>query len=267
MTTVPRTILDLAATVAADVVEQRAAARREYRRLHDRLSLPDLLDALPAAGAAPRGPGVPRPARGSARARPQPARGALPAVPATPRPAAARASTPGSTWEGRRYQVDCLWPAPSVDRRARRLARRTAPAPPSARTAPATAACGSPATGSTRIAWTQLDDEPEAIAADLRSLLAAYRRLADRNTSVRDNVRDAMSTADRSDRRARRERRPSVPRRRRPPHPRPARRDGPLAARPGRALRGQRADALAGRARRDQPDPGRRRRRSPPASS
>src|SRR3954454_11660529 len=51
--------------------------------------------------------------------------------------------------------------------------------------------------------------------------------------------------------------------------PRAARGDGPLAAQPRRALRGFRADALAGRARRDEPDPhGRRahrRRPRPPA--
>ena len=45
------------------------------------------------------------------------------------------------------------------------------------------------------------------------------------------------------------------PERRRLEDPGPARGDGPIAARPRRALRGERADALAGRARRDQPDP------------
>ena len=51
---------------------------------------------------------------------------------------------------------------------------------------PATAACGSPATATTRITWAQLEDEPEAIAADLRALLALP---AMQHTNVRDNVR------------------------------------------------------------------------------
>ena len=52
---------------------------------------------------------------------------------------------------------------------------------------------------------------------------------------------------------------PPARRRGRPADQGPARGDGALAARPGRAHRRQRADAVAGRARRDQPDPGGRR--------
>jgi predicted transcriptional regulator of viral defense system len=46
VTTVPRTLFDLAATSSADVVEH-ALRQSEYLRLHDRLSLPDLLDRYP----------------------------------------------------------------------------------------------------------------------------------------------------------------------------------------------------------------------------
>jgi predicted transcriptional regulator of viral defense system len=46
VTTVPRTILDLAATSSADRVES-AIRQAEYRRLYDRLSLVDMLDRYP----------------------------------------------------------------------------------------------------------------------------------------------------------------------------------------------------------------------------
>ena len=80
-----------------------------------------------------------------------------------------------------------------------------------------------------------------------------------RHTSVRDNVQRAYGD-DRPGTRPR-----AAPDR--PPHPRPARGDGLLAARPRRARRRLRADALPGRARRDQPDARHRRAASPAASS
>jgi predicted transcriptional regulator of viral defense system len=46
VTTVPRTIFDLAATAGADTAEQ-ALRQSEYLRLHDALSLPDLLARYP----------------------------------------------------------------------------------------------------------------------------------------------------------------------------------------------------------------------------
>ena len=52
VTTVPRTLFDLAAGASVDVVES-ALREAEYLRLHDRLSLPDLL-ARYRAGAASR---------------------------------------------------------------------------------------------------------------------------------------------------------------------------------------------------------------------
>ncbi|HEX3734907.1 MAG TPA: hypothetical protein VHU86_07090 [Solirubrobacterales bacterium] len=47
VTTVPRTLFDLAAISSADVVEN-ALRQSEYLRLYDRLSLPDLLARYPA---------------------------------------------------------------------------------------------------------------------------------------------------------------------------------------------------------------------------
>jgi hypothetical protein len=52
VTTVPRTLFDLAATSPADVVEH-ALRESEYLRLHDRLSLPDLLARYPARRGCP----------------------------------------------------------------------------------------------------------------------------------------------------------------------------------------------------------------------
>ncbi len=46
VTTVPRTIFDLAAVLPSEAVES-ALRQSEYRRLHDRLSLPDLLCRYP----------------------------------------------------------------------------------------------------------------------------------------------------------------------------------------------------------------------------
>jgi very-short-patch-repair endonuclease len=180
VTTVPRTIFDLAATHGADVAES-ALRQSEYLRLHDRLSLPDLLERYPRR-------------RGAKAIRQCLAR---------------RRETPGSTrspleerflpflrahglplpqlnaWMnvgGRRYQVDCLWPAQRQiveldgweghgtrsafrDDRVRDRRLRVA------------------GYAITRLTWSQLEDEPTAIANDLSVLLGnSY-------TTVRDNVR------------------------------------------------------------------------------
>jgi predicted transcriptional regulator of viral defense system len=52
VTTVPRTLFDLAAISSADVVEH-ALRESEYLRLHDRLSLPGLLDRYPGRRGSP----------------------------------------------------------------------------------------------------------------------------------------------------------------------------------------------------------------------
>lgn len=52
VTTVPRTLFDLAAISSADVVEH-ALRESEYLRLYDRLSLPDLLDRYPRRRGSP----------------------------------------------------------------------------------------------------------------------------------------------------------------------------------------------------------------------
>lgn len=172
VTTVPRTIFDLAATSSADVVEH-ALRESEYRRLHDRLSLPDLLARYPRRRGAPivreclwRRRNLP-----AGRARSWLELEFLPFLRRNglPRPRL-------NVWlrvGGRSIQVDCLWPGEVVveldgfaahgtrvafrEDRARDRRLRVA------------------GYGVIRIAPEQLEDEPEEIAADLRALFEAGR--------------------------------------------------------------------------------------------
>jgi very-short-patch-repair endonuclease len=173
VTTVPRTILDLAAVSPVDVVEN-ALRESEYLRLYDVLSLPDLI------------------ARYSGRRGVRRARAALDRVREEP---GGRRRSPLeerfvpflrchhlpiprlNAWlevGGKRYQVDCLWPGThqiveldgwqghgtrTAFREDRARDRRLRVAGYSV----------------TRISWSQLDDEPTAVAADLRALLAGPR--------------------------------------------------------------------------------------------
>jgi hypothetical protein len=169
VTTVPRTILDLASTWSVEALEA-VLREAEYRRLFDRLSIPDLLRRYPGR-------------RGTGRLRTCLAR---------------VAETPGGRVRGRleqrflpflerhglprprlnawivlgeeRVQVDCLWPtrrqvleldgwaghgtrAAFREDRARDRRLRVA------------------GYSVTRITWAQLDDEPHPLAADLHELL------------------------------------------------------------------------------------------------
>jgi hypothetical protein len=171
VTTVPRTLFDLAAIASLDLVEN-ALRESEYLRLFDRLSLHHLLERYPRH----RGARVVRACLERRAEFPdgRAHRGLeerfLPFLEhyGLPRPRL-------NAWievAGHRYQVDCLWPRPLViveldsfeahgirpsfegDRaRDRRLHVAGYRAP--------------------RITWRQLEGEPEAIAADLRALLAS----------------------------------------------------------------------------------------------
>jgi very-short-patch-repair endonuclease len=176
VTIVPRTILDLAARSSVDRVEN-AIRQAEYRRLYDRLSLVDMIDRYPGR-------------RGVRRVRVALARiEALPAGRTRSRleerflPFLRRHGLPRprlNDWivlGGKRYQVDCHWSGTGQvveldsweghgtrsafrEDRARDRTLRTA------------------GYEVTRISWAQLDDEPEAIAADLRQLLSRdYKRM------------------------------------------------------------------------------------------
>jgi very-short-patch-repair endonuclease len=169
VTTVPRTILDLAATASSDVVES-VVREAEYRRLYDRLSLQDVVDRYPGR-------------RGVRRLR-----AALERLEVTP-PGRVRVGLEErfatflrrhrlpqprfNDWiilGARRFQVDCHWPGTGQiveldgwEGHGTRSAFRND------RTRDRTLRVAGYSV--TRIAWAQLDDEPEAIAADLRALL------------------------------------------------------------------------------------------------
>jgi very-short-patch-repair endonuclease len=173
VTTVPRTVFDLAATSSTDEIEV-AVRQVEFLRLYDRLSLLDLIERYPGR-------------RGVARVR-----AALARIEALP---VGRVRSPLETrflpflrrhrlprprlndWiivGERRFQVDCHWSGTGQvveldswqahgsrsafqEDRIRDRVLRTA------------------GYGVTRISWRQLDDEPEAIASDLRQLLGIGR--------------------------------------------------------------------------------------------
>lgn len=169
VTTVPRTVFDLASVASAGVVES-ALREAEFLRLYDRLSLRHLLDRYPRRHGAPEieqclarlaeSPSGRIRSRLEERFVPFLRRHALPLpllnawIPLEPKPS----------------EVDCLWReqrqiveldgyeghgtrAAFRDDRARDRRLRVA------------------GYGVTRIAWSQLDDEPDEIAADLRALL------------------------------------------------------------------------------------------------
>lgn len=170
VTTVPRTILDLAATERVDVVEN-ALREMEFRQLWDRLSLPDLIDRYPgrrgvrkvklALERLEEEPSGPKRSRLEERFSPFLRLHRLP----LPR---------YNDWillpNGKRYQADCHWPGTgriveldgwqghrtkTAFREDRARDRRLRVAGYSV----------------TRLTWNQLDEEPEAVAADLRVLL------------------------------------------------------------------------------------------------
>jgi very-short-patch-repair endonuclease len=168
VTTVPRTVFDLA-TVSTEQSVEAALRESEYLQLHDRLSLPDLLYRYPGH----RGNRVVR----VCLARRSETTGRI-RSPLEERflPFLRRHRLPIpklNAWihlRGRSFQVDCLWEdhkqiveldgfqahgtrAAFREDRARDRTLRVA------------------GYGITRIAWAQLDDEPEQLATDLRTLL------------------------------------------------------------------------------------------------
>lgn len=170
VTTVPRTVFDLA-SVAKESAVEAALRESEYLQLHDRLSLPDLLERYPGH----RGNRVVRTCL--ARRSETPGRVRSP-LEERFLPFLRRHSLPIpqlNAWiniGGRSFQVDCLWEdrkqiveldgfqahgtrAAFREDRARDRALRVA------------------GYGVTRIAWAQLDDEPAALATDLRALLTS----------------------------------------------------------------------------------------------
>jgi very-short-patch-repair endonuclease len=176
VTTVPRTVLDLAAGSSIDEVEV-AIRQVEFLRLYDRLSLPDMLERYPGR-------------RGIARVRAALAR--IEALPAgrvrspleakflpflrrhrLPRPRLNDWVTVGE----RRYQVDCHWAGTGqIVELDSWQAHGTRTAYRDDRTRDRVLRVAGYEV--TRITWAQIDDEPEEIAADLRRLLGRnYKRM------------------------------------------------------------------------------------------
>lgn len=170
ITTAPRTIFDLAATSSVDRVEHDIR-QIEYLRLYDRLSLPDLVERYPGRRglrkvrlALTRIETLP-----AGRTRSPLEERFLPFLRhhGLPRPRLNDRITVGE----KRFQVDCHWhgtgqvveldsweahgtrSAFREDRTRDRILRTAG-------------------YDVTRISWAQLDDEPEAVAADLRRLLS-----------------------------------------------------------------------------------------------
>ncbi len=169
VTTVPRTVCDLAATSSIDEVEV-AVRQVEYLRLYDQLSLPDLVERYPGR----RGVGRVRAALARIEALP----GGRTRSPLEERflPFLRRHGLPRprlNDWivvGERRFQVDCHWPGTGqiveLDgwqaHGTRSAFRRDRARDRTLRTAGYSV---------TRISWAQLDDEPKAIASDLSRLL------------------------------------------------------------------------------------------------
>jgi predicted transcriptional regulator of viral defense system len=168
VTTVPRTLFDLAATSSADVVEH-ALRESEYRRLHDRLSLPDLLARYP------RRRGAPTVREALRRRRDLPAGRVRSWLELEFLPFLRRNGLPRpqlNVWlevGGRWIQVDCLWSGKAVVELDGFAAHgtRTAFREDRARDRRLRVA----GYEVTRIAPEQFEAEPEEIATDLRALL------------------------------------------------------------------------------------------------
>ena len=170
MTSVPRTTFDLAATEDVDTVVAMLR-EAEFRNLWDRLSLWDLLDRYPRK----RGSRTVRIALKRLKEEPTGRKRSKLEERFSPFLRQNRLALPRyNDWivlpNGKRYQVDCHWPGThhiveldgwqahgtkSAFREDRARDRRLTAAGYTV----------------THITWNQLDDEPDAVAADLRALL------------------------------------------------------------------------------------------------
>ncbi len=169
VTSVPRTILDLAATEPLDVVEN-LLREMEYLELRDRLSLWDLIERYPGKR------GVRKLRAALERLKEEPPGRKRSKLEERFAPFLRRHHLPLPRFNdwivlgSKRFQVDCHWPGTRQiveldgweghrtktafrEDRARDRALRVA------------------GYSVTRLTWNQLDDEPSAVAADLRVLL------------------------------------------------------------------------------------------------
>jgi very-short-patch-repair endonuclease len=170
VTSVPRTIFDLAATEPVDVVEN-LLREMERLELRDRLSLWDLLERYPGRR------GVRRVRLALERLEEEPSGSKASPLEERFAPFLRRHRLPlprfndWITVGGKRYKVDCHWPGTGqiVELDGWKSHKtRTAFREDRARDRRLRVAGYSVI----HITWNQLDDEPEAVAADLRALLA-----------------------------------------------------------------------------------------------
>jgi very-short-patch-repair endonuclease len=173
ITTVPRTILDLAATEPLDVVEN-LLGEAEHRQLWDRLSLPHLIERYPSK----RGVRKVRAALERLEEEPEGHKRSRLEERFAPFLRLHRLPLPRfNDWimvGDKRFQVDCHWPElrqiVELDgwqsHRTRTAFREDRARDRKLRVAGYTI---------THLTWNQLDDEPAEIAADLRALLGLRR--------------------------------------------------------------------------------------------
>lgn len=173
VTTVPRTTFDLAATEPVDTIVAMLR-EAEHRRLYDTLSLWDLIERYPGRR------GVRKTRAALERLQEEPSGRKRSKLEERFAPFLRRHRLPlprFNDWiflDGKRYCVDCHWPGTGQiveldgweghgtrsafrEDRARDRALRVA------------------GYSVTRLTWNQLDDEPEAVASDLRVLLKSGR--------------------------------------------------------------------------------------------
>jgi very-short-patch-repair endonuclease len=169
VTTVPRTIFDLAAVESTEVI-QNLLREAEFRRLWDRLSLRDLVERYPGK----RGVRAVRTALARLKSEPPGRQRSRLEERFTPFLRLHRLPLPRfNDWillEDKRFQVDCHWPDTEqiVELDGWEAHRtRTAFREDRARDRRLRAAGYS----ITHLTWNQLDDEPVEIAADLRAIL------------------------------------------------------------------------------------------------
>jgi very-short-patch-repair endonuclease len=170
VTTVPRTIFDLAATEDSEVVGN-LIKEMEYGELRDRLSLWDLVRRYP------RRRGVARVRLALERLKEEPSGPKRSRLEERFAPFLRRRHLPMPHFNApiflgpKRYVVDCLWPGTKEiveldgwqGHKSRSAFREDKARDRKLRVAGYSV---------TRLTWNQLDDEPEAVAADLRALLA-----------------------------------------------------------------------------------------------
>jgi len=170
VTSVPRTIFDLAATEDADVI-QNLLREAEFLELWDRLSLWDLVERYPGR----RGVGKMRAALERLKSEPPGRKRSK--LEECFAPFLRRHHLPLPRFNdwivlgSKRYQVDCHWPGTGqIVELDGWQGHRTRPAFREDRARDRALRVAGYSV--TRLTWSQLDDEPEAIAADLRALLS-----------------------------------------------------------------------------------------------